>query len=384
MNWREVIPKLKACIIIGITARHLTQSANKAGIEVFALDLFADLDTQQSSSRAIKVKFEGFGFESESLFTAIEAIDPKSAYPVVYSGGFEGNSEQLNQISKQRHLIGNSAEQVSQLRDFRSFCEFLYSMNIPFPETRFQQPNDSRKWLQKDIRGTGGLEVSWKSKNEQLSDYEYYQIFVEGKTISATVLATETDAEVVGFSEQWNACGVTQFPFAYGGAVSISPNEISQEVAAAVRKAAKTIVAKYSLRGLITIDTIVNGEQWYLLEVNPRPGFTMELHEYESSFFPAHCAAFEDSAQKFNVNSATEDNEFVAHSIIYGSKGIKAPENWFWDSWVVDRPSPGDLFFMGDPVCTVVASAKSSDDARKKVKARHKATVERLKQWESV
>ena len=77
-------------------------------------------------------------------------------------------------------------------------------------------------------------------------------------------------------------------PFTYGGAVSISREELPDHISCSMERAAQEIVSSFGLRGLASLDMIVNDNGWVLLEVNPRPSATFELHEGEESFLAAH------------------------------------------------------------------------------------------------
>lgn len=367
-------------LVVGITVRPLVASACKAGLNVCAIDLFNDLDTQNYSYESLAVGFDGIGLDKDELFDSIETLDPSRKLKVVYAGGFEHNPNQIAAVEENRVLLGNSATTVAKLIDIQQFSNATSALSIPTPEICFDRPKTYGVWLEKRVGGSGGLQVKYASSGYPVSSGEvYFEKFKTGRTITATVLATAKGAQVVGFSEQWCAEGHPVGDFVYGGAVSISQNDLHERLVDSIEKAANLLVWKFELLGLITLDTIVDGNEFWLLEINPRPGATFELHEGNASFFSAHCDAFEGKHR--TLHSATLDGVFTAHSVIYASCAIQVPPDWAWPEWVCDRAAASEPFEPGDPVCTACAEAGDSDAARALVRRRHRQISKTISGW---
>lgn len=367
-------------LVIGITVRPLAASAHKAGLRVCTIDLYKDLDTQRFSHRSLAVGFDGMGLNGEELSSGIEKLDPSQVLRVVYSGGFEHNPSQIAKVEEKRTVLGNSAAVISKLLNIREFASAISALEIPTPEIRFDRPGQEGVWLRKRIGGSGGMEVSYVSaKNSVSSENFYYEEFKTGKTITATILADGENAQVVGFSEQWCAKAHIAGDFVYGGAVSVAEKILPEPFVISVKKIAKSLVSNFDLSGLMTLDMIMDGSQCWLLEINPRPGATFELHEGEASYFAAHCDVFEGKYP--SLRSITEDGIFMAHSVVYASTRFEIPPGWDWPDWVRDREAPGASFCPGDPVCTVYAEAKDSNEARMLVEQRHSQICEIIDSW---
>ena len=202
----------------------------------------------------------------------------------------------------------------------------------------------------------------------------YYQEFKSGQIVTATVLCTDKHTQIVGYSEQWCAEPHADGEFIYGGAVALSSSSLKSKIRNSIENAAALLAKHYQFRGLISLDTIVQNNYWWLLEVNPRPGATFELHEGSESFLDAHCLAFCD--QSPILKSVTKMGEFTAHSVIYASNAFTLPSDWRWPVWVQDRAASGESFEPGDPVCTAYATAESPEIARQIVEDRHHHIVE--------
>ena len=369
--------EVQDCLLIGLTVRSLVASAHKAGISAYTLDLFSDLDTQEKSVESLAVEFDGRGLESESLFACIKQLDPNALLPVVYAGGFEHNPSQIERIAESRQVLGNSASVLVELKNPRLFSNTVSELGIPAPRTRFDGPDSSSVWLYKSAGGSGGLEVRRASEiNHDYNTEIYFQEFKSGQIVTATVLCTEKHTQIVGFSEQWCAESHSDGEFVYGGAVALSSNSLELNIRSSIENAAALLAAHYQFRGLISLDTIVQNDEWWLLEVNPRPGATFELHEGAESFLVAHCLAFYDHSP--TLNSVTNMGEFTAHSVIYASNALTLPSDWEWPMWVRDRAASGESFEPGDPVCTAYATAGSFEMARQIVQDRHHHIVDMI------
>lgn len=363
--------KQDKCLLVGLTVRPLAESAAKGGIEVYTVDLFADQDTVQAANQSKIAKFNGVGFEESSLIEAVNSIDPECKLSVVYGGGFECNPELLKSITMNRDLFGVEPEKLSRICSPLFFFNELELLGIPFPETQLIPPKEAEGWIVKMAGGSGGTHIKrLRDDSDHTTAQAYYQRYQSGRSISATICSSKSDCTVIGYSEQWCANNLFVGEFAYGGAVSISPDEIHAIVKNEIKQAAKSLSMHFGLKGLLTLDVVIDGDQWYLLEVNPRPGATFELHEGKTSYLQMHVNACRNSA--YEVASQTSFGVFKAHSIVYARKQLRIPEKHVFENWVKDRPHVGAAFEPGEPVCTIYANRSSSVEAKRVVTERHK------------
>ncbi len=368
----------RLCVIIGLSVRPLAMSAAKAGIGVYAIDCFADLDVDASSIKSEITVWDELGLDSESLLSAIEKSDPEVRLPVIYGGGLEHTPSVLEQISQHRCLLGNSAETVRKICDPKIFSTALTTLGVPHPATQSSPPVDDKSWLIKAAGGSGGTHIEHYS-DQKLADGHYFQQRVQGKTISATVLAGEYGNQIVGFSEQWCSEVDEDRPFTYGGAVSIDSQKISNHTLISIKQHINDVISYFRLRGLLSFDMIIDDDSWFLLEVNPRPGFTFELHEGSGSLIGAHWNVFDTIHTE--VQSISLDGIFRAHCVVYALDNIRVPTDWKWPEWVSDRNRPDVSVSKCEPLCTVNAESSSSESARKMVIGRYQEMMEITSDW---
>ena len=368
----------RRCIFVSLSARSLAASAAKAGIEVHAIDCFGDLDTETHAIQTEIVDLDKIGLDSDSVIEAIERSDPDRRLPVIYSGGLEHSPNLLDRIAHHRCLLGNSAESVSKVCNPNIFFGELAALGVPHPQTQLSRPCCDVSWLMKTVGGSGGLHIENLS-NTRSDDDIYFQRLVGGKTVTATVIAGEQGVQIVGFSEQWCSEDIETRPFAYGGAVSIDSSQLSHGMRRDIGRSVDAITKRFDLKGLMSFDMIIEGDEWYLLEVNPRPSATFELHEGDESFIRAHWDVFDGKQSK--LRSTTMDGVFRAHHIVYAVGEFCIPTDWTWPEWVSDQSKPDMIFSSGDPVCTVNAESFSSESATEIVLERYREMSGIMRNW---
>src|SRR5262249_22797418 len=173
----------------------------------------------------------------------------------------------------------------------------------------------------------------------------YYQRKVPGAQVSACFLADGERAQVLGFSAQWSSPTAHQ-PYRYGGAVR--PASIASGVAVKLTAAGPRLVAATSLLGLNSADFLVEDERFWLLEINPRPGATLDLFETtETSLFAQHVAA---CSGKLAPACGCAPNAKAA-SIVYAEGDIASVSVSEWPDWAADLPAAGSTFKAGEPIC---------------------------------
>jgi predicted ATP-grasp superfamily ATP-dependent carboligase len=176
--------------------------------------------------------------------------------------------------------------------------------------------------------------------------------------VSALVLADGRRAQIIGLSTQWPA-PTARRPFRYGGAVR--PAVLTQKIDEAVQAAAHRITIAAALVGLNSVDFLIGNDQVWLLEVNPRPGATLDIFDPgDGSLFGLHVAACNGMLHdvRYRLDGA------AAAAIVYARRDIASVPAFAWPDWAADRQSAGTSVKADQPVCTVLASAATPVDAR--------------------
>jgi uncharacterized protein len=355
-------------LVAALSGRALAAAAHRAGERVAVLDLFADDDTERFAARCVKLPPAGAGFERAALLAAVET-EAGAARGLVYGAGFEHDPALLAEMAQRMPLLGNTPETVAAVKDPRRLAELLARLGLPHPETRTTPPQrQDGAWLRKAAGGAGGWHIAVA---EGAAPGCYFQRRVPGRPLSALFAANGARARVLGFSEQWVAAAADA-PFRYGGCAG--PVTPSPALVAAVTAACDALTAATGLVGLNSLDLMVEDEDFHVIEINPRPGATLDLFDGDLPLWHIHLDAVAGRLPAPGMPSAA----IRAAAILYAPETLAIPHDMAWPRWVSDRGPPGSCVPRGGPVCTVHAAGRSVAAARIMLARRSKELLARL------
>jgi uncharacterized protein len=360
-----------AVLIVALSGRALAASARRGGYVPLVADMFGDVDTLDAAHRHVRLAGGlASGIEEQDLIGALQALS-KGQEPVgvVYGTGFEDRPQLLQRMAERWRLLGNGADVVAKIKSPKIFSSICSFSDIPCPEISLPEPPIGNGWLAKRQGGAGGAHINPAHESEDVSGSIYYQRRVSGAPISACFLADGERALVLGFSAQWSSPAPRQ-PYRYGGAVRPAP--LTSGTADKLTIAVQRIVAATSLVGLNSADFLVDGERFWLLEINPRPGATLDIFEAgETSLFAQHMAA---CSGKLAAAPGCIANAKAA-SIVYAEEDIASLSVLDWPEWAADLPVAGSTIKSGEPVCTVFACDFGAASARELAEKRRQAVL---------
>jgi predicted ATP-grasp superfamily ATP-dependent carboligase len=348
-------------LIVAASGRALAVSARRGGYVPLVVDAFGDQDTLAAAEAHTHVNLLDRQFDDEKVMGALARLAAGTVpVGVVCGSGFEDRTELLARIGARWPLLGNAPETIARLKDPLGFAVLCREADVPHPETSPLCPADREGWLIKRAGGAGGWHIRPVSEDDVTADGVYFQRFVAGRPVSALLLGDGNRSIVLGYSEQW-CSPLPQHPFRYGGAVRPVPlsNRLVRQLTAALAR----LTAVQPLTGLNSADFLVDGETFYLLEINPRPGATFDLFEPEEreSLFALHldaCAGvLPDVPPRFDGGKAG--------AILYAAHDIDRMLAREWPVWVSDRPTVGSEVKANAPLCSVFAKGATAIEARR-------------------
>ena len=349
-----------AIIVAAYSARALAFSAKRAGFAPLSIDVFGDDDTQGMSLATVKLGGGlSNGLTHDKVAVAIESlIGAYNPIGLVYGSGFEAQPETIAAIARKTPIFGNEAETLRRAKDPFALAQLCAAIGVSHPEIAATPPDEPERWLMKRRGGAGGAHVALATGSRDASPDCYFQRHVAGQSISALFVANGQKAAIIGLSEQWTA-PTPASPFRYGGAVG--PVGVGSAEAEEISRAIANITSELSLVGLNSVDFLLSRDGVSLIEINPRPGATLDVFEpNEGALFAVHIAACEGRLTRVPMGSA-----FRAAEIVYAPRDMGSLRaEWNWPDWTVDRPSPGTRIAAGDPLCTTLASGATVELAR--------------------
>ncbi|HEY2138230.1 MAG TPA: ATP-grasp domain-containing protein [Xanthobacteraceae bacterium] len=347
-----------AVLIAAASGRALAQSARQGGYVPLVADFFADQDTVALAQAHVRIEHGlARGMDEEQLIAAFEILArAQEPIGVVCGTGFEDRPHLLARIARRWRLLGNDPGTVATIKDPLAFAALCRDGAIAHPPITTAPPANASGWLAKRRGGAGGSHIAAPAQH---GDGEtYFQREVAGMPVSALFLADGARATTLGFSTQW-ASPTAARPFRYGGAVR--PATLAADISDALVAAVQRIATMVPLVGLNSADFLVDGVEFWLLEINPRPGATLDIFEpAKGSLFALHIAACEGELS----NARPSLDGASAAAIVYADRDIASFPALPWPAWSADRPRPGTSIRSGEPLCTVMAAGASASAAK--------------------
>jgi predicted ATP-grasp superfamily ATP-dependent carboligase len=355
----------RAVLIAAASGRALAQSARRGGYLPLVADFFADQDTAALAHAVVRIEHGlARGMGEQRLLAACDMLArARQPIGIVCGTGFEDRPQLLARLGERWRLLGNDPQTVARVKDPDAFAALCRDCDVPHPDTLAGPPRAPDGWLAKRTGGAGGSHIASASAQDLSGDGVYFQRATPGVPVSALFLADGQHAMALGFSTQW-ASPTARRRFRYGGAVR--PAALAPALAAALAAALHRIMQAIPLVGLNSADFLVDGDEFRLLEINPRPGATLDVFEPAAgSLFALHVAACEGQL----TSTPPRFDGACAAAIVYAERDIAAPAMQ-WPEWTADRPHPGTAINAGEPLCTVKAAGATAADAKARVDER--------------
>jgi predicted ATP-grasp superfamily ATP-dependent carboligase len=365
-------------LIAAISGRALAAAARRAGYRPLVADFFCDTDTIALAERVAKLPgdLQG-GIDGkrvvETLRLLADSRKDRDDEPVavILGSGFERQPETVDEVARHFPLAGNSGIAIRRVKDPQLLAADCEDFGIPHPQFRWDRPTDWQSWVVKTAGGAGGAHIR-RADAEAPSSGRYFQRFVSGHSVSALFVGDGRTARIVGFSRQW-VSPTPAAPYRYGGAVRL--RRFDREHAATIRGWLSCLVARAGLVGLCSADFIRTADGYTLIEINPRPGATLDIFDdAEAPLIEAHLRASTGKAYRLPRFA-----DSMASMVTYAGVPIDRFPAVEWPEWTADRQPPGTRLIAGDPVCTVFARGPSAEATTRLIKGQ----ASRLQhQWE--
>jgi methenyltetrahydromethanopterin cyclohydrolase len=341
----------KCLLVIAKSARMLVQMCIDSGCEVVAIDCFVDSDTRQMAKQTYQVSSLAWDDISATVAAVREIY---GLTELLYGSGLETYPDTLSYLEKDWRIIGNSATTFQRVQDKRDFFARLDLLSIRHPLLVFTKPDDSVDWLLKPWRGEGGLGIR-RYNSVDFAD-GYWQRYIEGRSMSVLFAASADGVELIGFNEQWTVKSDGGQSFLFAGIASHA--KVSMSIQAEIADCLGKLVEAYQLRGLNSMDFMLQDGTCYVLEINARISASAQL--YGKSLLLKHLQACRNRLDD-SVELSTEPS---AYQIVYAQKKVTISDRLEWPAWAVDRPNPGAIVATGEPICSIIATGKNSGQVR--------------------
>lgn len=348
-------------IVAAISSRIYVEAAVKAGYDVIAIDAFVDIDVEKLAQKCFQVALVENQLDGNQLIAILDNLNLQHIVGFCYGAGFERHSNLLAKINKRLRVLGNPPSVIDHCKLPAKFFAICKQLHIAFPEVAYKAPLVGKDWLAKRVGGSGGGHIKlFDDASVSLSADTYYQKRLQGMPISCLFLASKHGVDIIGVNEQWFDSSNTE-PFRYGGAVSHA--DINPKANLRLVEYVKQLADAFDLIGINSCDAICDGEQVYVLEINPRLSASMDLYR-NNNLMEKHIAASLMTLEASEIALVVNKETSFAHQIVYATHPLKIKNDIIWPEWVRDIPNAGNQLYEGMPVCTVIAEAETAAHAK--------------------
>ena len=193
----------------------------------------------------------------------------------------------------------------------------------------------------------------------------FVQERIDGLACSAAAVGDGVGAVVIGLTEQLvgqRAFGVRGYRWCGNLVPPRLPAGERDALLGQARAICSCLAGAFALRGLFGVDFIWDGERAWTLEVNPRPTASLEAIEaaYGVGAFDAHLRACAGELPR----TVPEYRRAAGKAVLFATEPVTIGDSERWlERGVRDVPHPGERIAAGRPICTVVTTAATPDDA---------------------
>lgn len=389
----------KSVLLIGFNTRPLATSLNLAGYKVFAVDFFGDEDLYPFVEDSLIITKE-FGANYESmkqiyheflLKLSLRLLNkyPHIEYLIIGSGLDDAFSErdtffqQLKDYKVSIKNLNNNTETIKKARDIQKLYNLLdkkkyhYPTTINLSEFNLQNPELNYPFVLKKKQSSGGINIyridsyqSYQFLKDKLNlDFQpnqwYVQEFIDGLSISCTVISDGSNATVISINRQIIGEKFLNAPkeFTYCG--NIVPADLFQEDNEIISEISLFLTKALKLKGINGFDYVLKNHYPYLMEINPRIPGSLRVSESALSINLMDLYVKSFSKDKWNEIKTSVDaikqSQFATKLVLFASQTINKMkiEKINKIEFVHDKPTPDHEIYKDEPVCTILYTGDS-------------------------
>jgi uncharacterized protein len=366
--------------IVGASTRSAAASAVRAGFQPLAADLFADADLRHiATTTRISPYPEGF-------VDWLRAVEPPCW---MYTGALENHPDLIDQMAWIAPLLGNPGDVLVRVRSPWELAETLGNAGLLFPEIRRSAeglPIDG-SWLVKSYQGASGsgvreFSLDQAAGHKNLGDATAcFQRRISGIPCAAVFVAMDDTAVLCGVTRQligepW----LGSHGFQYAGSIGLLP--ISEETDKTLMMLGDVLTKQFDLSGLFGIDIILDGDQVWTIEVNPRYTASVEICERATGWHAIESHVTDSLTAAPHADPAWKRLPHLAHgkAIMFARHDIVISESFAEMSLTeaLRRPWPtladvspaGTIVETGRPILTVFAQGQTVELVEQRLRER--------------
>ncbi|MBE6489775.1 MAG: ATP-grasp domain-containing protein [Methanobrevibacter sp.] len=375
---------MEKLLLIGIDTRSMLNSALKLNFEVYSTSYFSTSDTPQIQNQKIILNEsdgESCGifedqFDSKNILEISKDYLDEVDYIIPISG--VSPSDFPNRFKKKilgNRDIKNIANKFNFYNEIKD--EFLtpmtFSINDVDEAIEINKNYSDKQFILKPLQGSGGYDINLLDNETsiQINDGEYIlQEYVNGISLSSSVLATESDAKTIVNTRLLTEhdFGIDDSFIYIGNILPLTSESIMSDVNdidkinETMNETSKNLARKFNLIGSNGVDYILNENGLYVIEINPRLQGTFECVEKSLgiNMLDAHIQACQGK-----LIEIPKPKYYSYKKIVYSPTRMKY-QKIDLDN-IYDLPHIGSITEKSEPLLTIIDYDKDFEKLYEKV-----------------
>lgn len=357
-----MVMDMENVLVIGVNTRSVACSLKKLGFDVCSVDYFGTLDLQECTThhRSVlnqKANQSGGYFDENFdpaglLDIAGDFIDYVDFIIPLAGASPEDFPKKKIMGNKDVEDVENKYKLYKNLKDEFNLPE-TYLISDLVEAQEISDTHRDKDFILKPVQGSGGYRIRKFNNLDENSDSGLdlgdliLQERIEGQNISASVLSTDQASKTILTSQQiiGDVTLGQREPYGYCGNIApLLEDKGTIEMA-------EEVIGHLSLIGSNGVDFVINDEDLFLIEVNPRLQGTLECAEasLNVNMLEAHLEAC-----KGTMMDVSTPIRFAVKMIVHAQERSRVGKLNFKE--VYDIPAENMIIEEGEPVCTIISS----------------------------
>ncbi|MBU4534370.1 MAG: ATP-grasp domain-containing protein [Euryarchaeota archaeon] len=374
---------MEKLLIVGVNTRPLAHSAYQLGYEIYSTSYFCTMDFNGWHHKNCILKQKPYNscgkfeesFDPPLLMELSSPYIDEVDHIISYTGAVPEKFPPSKIIgNKKVENVENKYKLYQKLKNkFKFPATYHLSEIAEAQEIAAQFPE--KKFIKKPVQGSGGYGIEKLKNNnfESCPESEFLlQEFISGENVSTSVLSTGNESQAILSSKQLYADENPALPdFIYGGNIAPYPGEDS-----VFKKVAQAVVDELNLTGSNGVDMVIDKDDIYLIEVNPRLHGTFECAEavLGINMMDAHIRACEGE-----LLSLPSPKKYAIKKILFAKKRSLVGNLRY--EGVFDLPLENTIIEPGQPVVTLIFSSENLFNCLEKIDRTASHVESKLKEF---
>ena len=321
-------------LLIGYDTDYLETKLQELEYKPIAINV--SLDTKVLSTKEHLSRF----LEKNSLFDKTTKC--------IYASGLEGRNYLYNLLESKLSICGNNLSLLDKSGHIENFSRELRNCELKYPKTYSIQEGplvSDKRYLFKPVNSCGGYDISQVTPMKANS---YIQEYIDGDAYSCSFIVDDNRFKLLGLNRLLNLNIHYENNYIHAG-VLMTKKRFPESFYKAIKNLARIL----KMRGFNGIDFIFDGNDYYIIDINPRLTSPFFLYNdiSDNELLKGQIVGMYNWEKIDYKNKPISGfaHIFTKDDVVFTEKSIE-------DINCINTPHNGDIVKRGDPLFTLLTT----------------------------